>query len=264
MASRFVLLVLSGVLCTATAAWGARKTHPFPDEPLYLACPPVSLAPAALPPSLRDAAYAWNIPAFGGKEPVRLMVTGGSLPPGLSLSPGGALSGTPKGVGSFVFSVSATDSCKNGQQSATHAYRLVVADSSADLATITQSVIIKGPLTVTAVASPAAIQISAGRAVTTPVRYQISAKPADTATLTSPGATFRANGTVIGSVPAPLVVALVNGSAEIAEAVTISSDILERARREDAGKIQYSRPFIGRGTTALAVIEITLPAAIRK
>lgn len=264
MARRFVLLILLGVLGTATAAWGARKTHPFPDEPLYLACPPVSLAPAALPPALRDAAYAWNIPAFGGKEPLRLMVTGGTLPPGLTLSQDGALSGTPKGAGSFVFSVSATDSCKNGQQRVSHDYRLAVADSSADLATITQSVIIKGPLSVSAAASPAAIQISAGRAVTTQVTYRITANPADTATLTSPGATFRAGGTVIGSVPAPLVVALVNGSAEIAEAVTISADILERARRENAAKILYSRPFIGRGTTALAVIEITLPAATQK
>ncbi len=39
MARRFIFLILLGVLSTATAAWGARKTHPFPDEPLYLACP---------------------------------------------------------------------------------------------------------------------------------------------------------------------------------------------------------------------------------
>ena len=264
MTRRFTLSILLGsILCTATAAWGARRTHPFPDEPLYLACPPVSLAPAALPPALRDSAYAWKIPAYGGKEPVRLMVTGGTLPPGLTLSQDGALSGTPKSAGSFLFSVSATDSCRNGQQNATRVYRLGVADSTADLATITQSIIVKGPLAVTAVPNPATIPISAGSAVTTPVRYLITAKPAETATLTSPGATFRAGGTVIGSVPAPLVVTLVNGTAEAQESVTISANILQRARRENVGTILYSRPFIGRGTTALAVIEITLPAAAR-
>lgn len=259
-----VSLILLGVaLCSASAAWGARKTHPFPDEPLYLACPPVSLAPAALPPAVRDTPYGWNVPAFGGKTPLRLMVTAGTLPPGLALSQDGTLSGTPKGAGSFVFSVSASDSCGSGQQQASHAYRLAVADSPAELATLTQSVIIRGPLAVAVAATPAFVTIPTGGAVTTPVSYRVTANPADTATLTSPGATFRAGGTVIGSVPAPLVIPLVNGSAEISETVTVSADILARAGRERAGTILYSRPFIGRGTTALAVVEIALPAAAR-
>ncbi|MDD1668112.1 MAG: Ig domain-containing protein, partial [Methanomicrobiales archaeon] len=205
----------------------------------------------------------WKIPAYGGKEPVRLMVTGGSLPPGLNLSPDGALSGTPKAAGSFAFSVSATDSCKSGQQSATRAYRLGVADSPAGLAAISQSILMKGPLSIAAVPTPASVTISSGRESTSPVSYLITAKSPETATLTSPGATFRAGGTVIGSVPVPLTVSLINGTAEISEIVTISRDILERARRENAGKMHYSRPFIGRGTTALAVIEITLPMAAR-
>ncbi len=264
MARHLALPIILGVLlCLASAAWGARRTHPFPDEPLYLACPPISLAPAALPVALQESAYAWKVPAFGGKEPVRLMVTGGSLPPGLGLSPDGTLSGRPRAAGSFIFSVSATDSCKSGQQSATRAFRLEVADSPAGVAAISQSILLKGPLTIAAAATPTSVTIPAGQGGATPVSYRITAKPEETATLTSPGASFRAGGTVIGSVPLPLTVSLVNGAAEISEIVTVSGDVLQRARRENAVKILYSRPFIGRGTTALAVIEIILPAAAR-
>jgi len=201
-------LILGVLLCLEPAAWGARRTHPFPDEPLYLACPPVSLAPAALPAGLQESPYAWKVPAYGGKEPMRLMVTGGALPPGVGLSPDGTLSGTPKASGTFIFSVSATDSCKNGQQSATRAYRLGIADSPAGVDAIVQSIVMKGPLSIAASAIPAAVTIPAGPGSATPVTYRITAKPEETATLTSPGATFRAGGTVIGAVPAPLTIRL--------------------------------------------------------
>jgi hypothetical protein len=256
-----ILLVL--LLLLESAAWGARRTHPFPDEPLYLACPPVSLAPAALPPALQEAPYAWKVPAFGGKEPVRLMVTGGSLPPGLILSSDGTLSGTPKAAGSFTFSVNSTDSCKSSQQSVSRSYRLVIVDSAEALAAVVPSILLKGPLSITAVPTPATVTVTSGRGDAVTIRYRITAKPEESATLTSPGATFRAGGTVIGSVPAPLTVSLVNGTADIDEIVTISGDILQRARRENVGKMLYSRPFIGRGTTALAVIEVVLPVAVR-
>lgn len=264
MTRRLVIPMLLGLLLLLeSVAWGARRTHPFPDEPLYLACPPVSLAPAALPPALQEAPYAWQIPAFGGKEPVRLMVTGGSLPPGLSLLPDGRVSGTPKAAGSFTFSVNAADSCRSGQQSASRSYRLAVVDSADALAAFVPSIHMQGPLTIAAVPTPATVTIPSGRGDTTAIRYRITAKPEETATLTSPGATFRAGGTVIGSVPVPLTVSLVNGTADIDEIVTISADMLQRARRENVGKMLYSRPFIGRGATALAVIEIVLPAAAR-
>jgi hypothetical protein len=51
-------------------------------------------------------------------------VTGGSLPPGLSLSTGGVLSGAPTAVGSFAFTVTARES---GGATASQAYTVAVA-----------------------------------------------------------------------------------------------------------------------------------------
>lgn len=50
------------------------------------------------------------VSASGGKEPYSFQVLAGSLPPGLSLSSTGTLSGTPSAVGTFAFSIKASDS----------------------------------------------------------------------------------------------------------------------------------------------------------
>jgi hypothetical protein len=54
-------------------------------------------------------AYSQTIMAGGGISPYTFSVFSGSLPAGLSLSTGGALSGTPTVFGSFTFTVRATD-----------------------------------------------------------------------------------------------------------------------------------------------------------
>lgn len=50
------------------------------------------------------------VSASGGTEPYSFVLLAGSLPPGLSLNANGTLSGTPTAVGTFAFSVKATDS----------------------------------------------------------------------------------------------------------------------------------------------------------
>ena len=54
-------------------------------------------------------AYSLNLAATGGVSPERWNVTNGSLPPGISLSTTGALSGTPTNAGSFNFTAQVTD-----------------------------------------------------------------------------------------------------------------------------------------------------------
>lgn len=51
--------------------------------------------------------------AIGGTRPYRYEVTEGQLPPGLTLSPEGALDGTPAQTGEFVFEITATDWDRN-------------------------------------------------------------------------------------------------------------------------------------------------------
>jgi len=77
---------------------------------LQVAAPTVTLAPASLPVDSVGTAYpATGISASGGAAPYGYAITAGALPPGLTLSPTGQLSGTPTSAGSFSFTVTATD-----------------------------------------------------------------------------------------------------------------------------------------------------------
>lgn len=78
-------------------------------------CPPINLIPAAgeLPPGVVNIPYNQTFTATGGcsSSSFTYSITTGALPPGLTLSTNGVLSGTPKQPGVFTFTVTATDRC---------------------------------------------------------------------------------------------------------------------------------------------------------
>ncbi len=69
----------------------------------------IAVNPATLPNGTVGTAYSQTITATGGTSPYMFAVTAGTLPTGLALTPGGALSGTPTAAGTFNFTVTATD-----------------------------------------------------------------------------------------------------------------------------------------------------------
>lgn len=72
--------------------------------------PTFAFSPDSLPRGTIDEAYAGEtIAASGGTEPYTYAVTAGALPAGITLSTGGALSGTPTETGTFGFTVGAED-----------------------------------------------------------------------------------------------------------------------------------------------------------
>jgi hypothetical protein len=75
-------------------------------------------------------AYSQTLSANGGTAPYTFALTAGSLPAGLSLSSGGALTGTPTTAGAFPLTITATDS--NGT-TGSQAYTLVVGQPAASL-----------------------------------------------------------------------------------------------------------------------------------
>ena len=84
----------------------------------------LTVAPPTLPNAIEDSAYSQTITASGGTGTgYTFAVTAGSLPAGITLSPTGALSGTPTIPGSYDFTVTATDSAGN---TGIRAYTLVV------------------------------------------------------------------------------------------------------------------------------------------
>ncbi len=76
-----------------------------------IACPVITLSPTTIPPAVAGTPYGpVNITANGGTPPYTFAVTAGALTPGLTLSAGGVISGTPTQSGSFTFTITATDS----------------------------------------------------------------------------------------------------------------------------------------------------------
>jgi len=73
--------------------------------------PTISITPSTLPSGIGSTVYTTTaITASGGNAPYTYTVYTGSLPPGLTLSSGGSLSGTPTSNGTYNFHVKATDS----------------------------------------------------------------------------------------------------------------------------------------------------------
>lgn len=71
---------------------------------------PVVVTPTTLPNAVQNVAgYNQTIAATGGTGAKTFAVTSGALPTGLTLSTAGALTGTPTAVGTFNFTITATD-----------------------------------------------------------------------------------------------------------------------------------------------------------
>lgn len=89
-------------------------------------CPAISLAPPVLPDGFDGVPYDETIVASGGSAPYAYAVTSGALPDGLNLnSATGVISGTPTAIGSFLFTITATDN--NGCQGSQN-YAVNIAD----------------------------------------------------------------------------------------------------------------------------------------
>ncbi len=84
---------------------------------------PISVATTTLPAASTGVSYSTQLAAGGGTGSASWSVPSGTLPPGLSLSPAGVLSGVPTTVGSFPVTVAVTD----GYSSATATLTLAVA-----------------------------------------------------------------------------------------------------------------------------------------
>ena len=102
---------------TVVATDSSTATGPYASAPLVfnlVVDPPVitvtSPAPGALPGAVAFTPVSATFTADGGQGPHTFAVTAGALPPGVSLSSGGVLSGSPSAVGTFTFSVTASDS----------------------------------------------------------------------------------------------------------------------------------------------------------
>jgi hypothetical protein len=107
---------------TATDSRGCSGSRTYT---VTISCANIMLNPPSLPNPKKNHSYNKMIMANGGTGPYNFSVSTGSLPPGLTLSPSGAISGTPTADGTFMFTVQATD---EHDCSGMRAYTLTVTD----------------------------------------------------------------------------------------------------------------------------------------
>ena len=70
---------------------------------------PLAVSPSSLPTGGLGVPYSSTLQASGGVPGYHWSLTGGSLPPGVTLSSAGVITGTPTGSGSYTFTVNVSD-----------------------------------------------------------------------------------------------------------------------------------------------------------
>jgi hypothetical protein len=99
------------------------------SQPTPQPTPPLTIVTSGLSSGTVGMPYSATLSASGGTPPYSWAIVGGSLPPGLSLSSNGAITGTPSSTGSYDFTVQVTDSTTPIPQSATRALSIAVGSS---------------------------------------------------------------------------------------------------------------------------------------
>lgn len=79
-------------------------------------CKPIYINPASLQGAVVGSPYNQIVTATYGTAPYSFSIRNGSLPPGLNLSNSGAISGMPQSIGTFSFTVRATDAAGQAGQ----------------------------------------------------------------------------------------------------------------------------------------------------
>src|SRR3984957_11706939 len=115
-----------GVASVGSPASSAAAAGRAPSVTLSYPLPALSVTTATLPDGTAGTAYtSTTLDATGGISPYTWSVPPGTLPPGLSLSSGGVISGTPTSPGTFSFTVTVTDS-ENPAATATQTLSILV------------------------------------------------------------------------------------------------------------------------------------------
>lgn len=102
-------LLLTAALATGSAGCGGGSAS-VPPPPPPPPPPTFTVTTSSLPNGTVNVPYSATLQSSGGTPPVTWSIATTALPPGLSLSSGGTISGTPATPGSSCFESNATDS----------------------------------------------------------------------------------------------------------------------------------------------------------
>jgi hypothetical protein len=114
------------VTITATDTGSTGAGAPFTIAQNYtinVPAPTITIAPETLPNGTVGTSYSQTATASGGVAAYGYARTAGALPPGLALSGGGSITGTPTAGGTYNFTLTATDA---NAQTGSRAYSLTI------------------------------------------------------------------------------------------------------------------------------------------
>ena len=148
----------------------------------------LALAPAALPAMAAGTPFSQTLTTSGGTAPYTYSVVSGALPPGLSLTSGGVLAGTPTQRGIYSFSVQSQDAIG---PTVVRAYTGIVQNPDLSVApasgTAISGVAFSQALTATGGVAPYTIQLESG---TLPSGIVISGSGVVSGTTTAPAGNY--------------------------------------------------------------------------
>jgi uncharacterized repeat protein (TIGR01451 family) len=131
----------SGTYSFTVQAFDSNECTGTRSYTLSIGCPAIALSPTTLPNGALSTEYNQSITASGGTAPYAFSITSGALPPGLTLSTGGVLSGIPTAGGSYSFTVRATDA---NQCTGSRTYTLSITGGGCGTITVSPSVLFEG------------------------------------------------------------------------------------------------------------------------
>ena len=126
-----VATVNAAGLASGTAPGSTTITAAFSGKTgiatLTVQAAPLTITTGSLPNGVLNSAYSATLAGSGGTLPYGWSLQSGSLPPGLSLSTSGTISGTPTAAGSYNFTVRLTD---NVAQTVTKALSITISSAA--------------------------------------------------------------------------------------------------------------------------------------
>jgi uncharacterized protein (TIGR03437 family) len=165
--------------------------------------------PSPLPSGMVTVQYPQQVlTASGGNPPYTFTVPANALPPGLTLTPGGAISGTPTATGTFTFTLTATDS-SNPAQTGTASISLTIRPFSPDLITSSGSLSFALAAGATTLPLSQTVQVESTD-VTKTLSWSTTVTPAEPWLSVTPG----------GTTPGAFTVSLTSGASSLAASAT--------------------------------------------
>ncbi len=164
---------------TSTDAAGCTGTRAYALD--IINCSAVTVNPAGLPNGFVGTAYSQTLTATGETPPHTFSVSSGSLPTGLTLASGSALTGTPTTQATFTFTVRAT--AANGC-TGTRAYTVIISGNGLQFFPLPQPVrLLETRVGFTGCTTPG-VPINANGTLTLPARTTCAGIPVNAAAVT--------------------------------------------------------------------------------